>query len=201
MAPKYLMRIVREPKPGKTFELMDAVIEQRQRMGITAGVTTVSVAAPRMLIISSTPYESLSELQSRIDGIFDDDEARAGWDTVGALAKSTVNNLSRIVEPPDGIENANYIQRFIFQHDPTSRRQLVAALQELRAQGDGPKIGITQSTSGGAVVASRAVGSLAELEGHMDRLRDDPSTILRAASVLAHCTSWSSGIAKVVSRP
>ena len=201
MAPKYLMRIIREPMPGKAFELIDAVIEQRQRMGITEGVTTVSVAAPRMLIISSTPYESLSELQSRIDGIFDDDEARAGWDSVGALAKSTVNNLSRIVEPPDGIENANYIQRFIFQHDTTSRRQLVAALQELRAQGDGPKIGITQSTSGGAVVASRAVGSLAELEDHMDRLRDDPSTILRAASVLALCTSWSSGIAKVVSRP
>ncbi|MFB3103945.1 MAG: hypothetical protein ACE1ZA_03370 [Pseudomonadales bacterium] len=201
MAPKYLMRIIREPMPGKAFELIDAVIEQRQRMGITEGVTTASIAAPKMLIISSTPSESLSDLQSRVDGIFDDDEARAGWDRVGALAKSTVNNLSRVIEPPDGIENANYIQRYVFQHDTSSRRQLVAALQEMRAQGDGPKIGITQSTSGGAVVASRAVGSLAELEDHMDRLRDDPSTILRAASVLALCTSWSSGIAKVVSRP
>ena len=201
MAPKYLMRTIREPMPGKAFELIDAVIEQRQRMGITEGVTTASIAAPKMLIISSTPYESLSDLQSRVDGIFDDDEARASWDRVGALAKSTVNNLSRVIEPPDGIENANYIQRYVFQHDTSSRRQLVAALQELRAQGDGPKIGITQSTSGGAVVASRAVGSLAELESPMDRLRDDPSTILRAASVLAHCTSWSSGIAKVVSRP
>lgn len=201
MAPKYLMRIIREPMPGKAFELIDAVIEQRQRMGITEGVTTASIAAPKMLIISSTPYESLSDLQSRVDGLFDDDEARAGWDRVGALAKSTVNNLSRVIEPPDGIENANYVQRYVFQHDTSSRRQLVAALQEMRAQGDGPKIGITQSTSGGSVVASRAVGSLAELESHMDRLRDDPSTILRAASVLAHCTSWSSGIAKVVSRP
>ena len=201
MAPKYLMRIIREPMPGKTFELIDAVIEQRQRTGITEGVTTASIAAPRMLIVSSTPYESLSDLQSRVDGIFDDDEARASWDRVGALAKSTVNNLSRVIEPPDGIENANYVQRYVFQHDTSSRRQLVAALQEMRAQGDGPKIGITQSTSGGAVVASRAVGSLAELESHMDRLRDDPSTVLRAAGVLAHCTSWSSGIAKVVSRP
>ena len=201
MAPKYLMRVVREPMPGKAFELIDAVIEQRQRMGITEGVTTASIASPRMLIVSSTPYESLSELQSRVDGIFDDDEARASWDRVGALANSTVNNLSRVVEPPDGIEDANYIQRYIFQHDTSSRRQLVAALQELRAHGDGPKIGITQSMSGGVVVASRAVGSLAELESYGDRLQDDPSTILRAASVLAQCTSWSSGIAKVVSRP
>ncbi|MDA1280566.1 MAG: hypothetical protein O3B95_11125 [Chloroflexi bacterium] len=201
MTPKYLMRILREPLPGKAFELMDAVIEQRKQMGIADGMTTVSVASARMLIVSSTPYENLADLQARVDGIFDNQDARKAWDRVGALARSTVNNLSRIVEPPEGIEEANYIQRYVFEPRITSRRQLVDALREINARSGEPNLGITASINGSTVIASRAVRSMADMEEPWDKLRDDPGTLSRAAAALALCDSWSSGIAKVVSRP
>lgn len=201
MEPKYVMRVIREPLPGKAFELMDAVVEQRVNMGIAEGVTTASIAAPRMLIITTTPYENLAELQSRADGIFDNDDARAQWDRVGALAKSTVNNLSSVIVPPEGRETANYFQRYIFTHDTSSRRPLVGALQEMNSQSTGPDLGISVSVSGGQVVATRAVESLSDLEEPWDQLANDPGTIARAANVLAHCSGWSSGIAKVISRP
>ena len=201
MAPKYLMRIVRAPMPGKAFELMEAVIEQRKQMGITEGLTTMSIASPRMLVVSSTPYEELSDLESRVDGIFDSEEARASWDHVGSLAASSVNNLSRVIAPPEGIETANYIQRYIFNPAPSSRRNLIAALVEYFEQSEGQKAGITTSVNSPSVVASIAVGSLSDLEGGWDRLRDDAGTITRASSIMAHCESWTCGIAKVVSRP
>ena len=201
MAPKYLMRIVREPMPGKAFELMEAVIEQRKQMGIAEGLTTVSIASPRMLVVSSTPYEELSELEARVGGIFDREEARASWDKVGSLASSTVNNLSRVIVPPEGIETANYIQRYIFNPAPGSRRNLLAALVEFAEQSEGPRAGITGSVNSPAIVASIAVGSLSDLEGGWDRLQNDAGTMTRANSVVGHCESWTSGIARVVSRP
>jgi len=201
MEPKYVVRIIREPLPGKAFELMDAVVEQRANMGIAEGVTTVSIAAPRMLIITTTPYENLADFQSRVDGIFESDEARAGWDRVSALASSTVNNLSRVIVPPEDRETANFFQRYVFTHDSSSRRSLIAALQEMNAQGAGPDFGISTSVSGSHVTATMAVDSLSELEEPWGRLAEDPGTMARAANVLAHSTEWGSGIAKVISRP
>jgi len=201
MDPKYVMHVIREPLAGKAFELMDAVVEQRANMGITEGITTASIASPRMLIVTTTPYESLADLQTRADGIFDSEEARAQWDRIGALASSTVNSLSRVIVPPEGSETANYFQRYVFTNDTSSRRQLLGALQEMNAQGTGPDLGISASISGGQVIVSRAVDSLSDLEEPWDRLAEDPGTIARAASVLANCTDWGSGIAKVISRP
>lgn len=201
MAPKYLMRIVREPLPGKAFELMDAVSAQRAQSGITNGVTSVSVAAPKMVVISSTPYESLEEIQTRIDGIFESPEARASWDSVGALAKSTVNALSTIIEVPDGIEEAIYTHHFRFQHRPDSRRRLIDALREFRAHDVGQKIGITASMNTNYIVASQALRSLSELEESGDRLREDMGTIARATAVANQSEGWTAAITKVISRP
>ena len=201
MDAKYVMRIIREPFPGKAFELIDAVVEMRANMGIAEGVTTMSIAAPRMLIVTTTPYENLADLQSRVDGIFESDGARAGWDRVGALASSTVNNLSGVVVPPEGRETANYFQRYILAHGTSSRRPLVGTLEEMNAQSTGPDLGISVSVSGGQVVATRAVDALSDLEEPWDRLGNDPGTIARAANVLAHCSDWASGLSKVVSRP
>jgi hypothetical protein len=198
---KYLLRVIREPLPGKTFELMNAVIEHRSLKGDSAGMTAMSVASPWMQMISSTPYASLADMQAKVDGMFENTEAQTSWDRVGTLASSTVINLSRVVVSPTGIEDANYVQRYIFKHDSTSRPQLIAALQEMAAHSDDDGFGITASLTDNTVVASRAVKSLAELEGPFDRLRDDPGTITRSNNVLVHCSDWFAVLTKVVSRP
>jgi hypothetical protein len=195
------MRTLREPKPGKAFELMDAVIGLRAGFGIKNGITTVNVAAPRSLVITSTQFEDLDEVEALYEGVFASSETKARWERAGIFAKSTHSDLSRIVEPLDGLDDATYVQRYIFSHDSSSRRPIIDALVEMREQAEGAKVGISASMNNNSVIATRAVRRLVDLESAWDRLRDDPGTIARATSVLALCTNWRSSIAKIVSRP
>lgn len=133
MAPKYLMQVVREPLPGKTSELTRAVIAQRAKTVSPLGTTTISIASAAQTVVTSTPYESLADLQLTVDGIFDDKEALGEWDQIGALASSTRNNLSQIIQLPQNMLKAKYVERYEFYHDPMSRGQLIAAIQEFSA--------------------------------------------------------------------
>jgi hypothetical protein len=201
MAPKYLMQVVREPRPGKATELMQAVIAQRAKTDHPLGTTTMTIASSVQAVVTSTPYESLADLQSTVDGTFEDAETMAEWDKVAALASSTRNNLSQIIQLPDNMMSAKYVERYVFYHDPMSRGQLIAAIQEFSARSDDPNVGITSSMIGNTIFVSRPLESLAELESAFDRLRDDPAAITRGSNVLVHSTDWIAGISKVVSRP
>ena len=118
---------------------------------------------------------------------------------VTALCRSANINLSRIITPPDGIENAKWVRRWVFQHDTQSRRRLIGSLQELNEHTDGPKAGITVSLNGPTVIATRAAQSLSEIEEANDRLESDMGSQVRAAAVLSASTTWMSGIARVMS--
>ena len=196
MAPKYVMRVVRQPQPGKIFEVLDKVLEFRRAAGI-AGMTTVGVFAPTTYVVSSTPFESLAEAEELADGVLSNPEQRQAFDGIGALCSSTQNNLSRIIEPGSGRETANWIQRYVFTHAPNDRRGLIEALREYGSHIGDPQGSITASMSGPQVIASLAVESLSTLEERGDAIANDLPTMARAAAVVSHTEAYTVGIAKV----
>lgn len=199
MAPKFLMRVIREPQSGKAFEVVNAALAFRQQAGTTDSTVTMSVFSPITRVITAVPFDDMTAIEGLVDRVFSDPERQAAYDAIGALCNSVNINLSRVINPPDGIENAKWVRRYVFHHDTHSRRQLVGALMELNEHGDGPKVGITVSMNGPAVIATLAAQSLSEIEEANDRLENDAGTQARAAAVLAASTTWMSGIAKVMS--
>lgn len=197
MASKYVMRVVREPKPGKAFEVLDAVLDFRRNASIQVGSVTMSIFSPANLIISTTPFESLAEAEQLVEGVISNDDRRAGFDALGAMCSSTRNNLSRVIEEPEGMEEASWVQRYVFQHTNNGRRNLIDALKGVRENQKGAKAAITASANGPQVVLSTAYQSLSEIEEQGDALMNDPATIVRARAVLDHTDSWLSGIARV----
>ncbi len=196
MAPKYVMRVIRQPQPGKIFEVLDRVLEFRKESGI-AGMTTVGVFAPTTYVVSTTPFESLAEAEELADGVLSSPERRQEFDAIHALCSSSQNNLSRIVEAGSGRETANWIQRYVFTHAPNDRRRLIEALREYGSHIGDPQLSITASMSGPQVVASIAVESLSTIDERGDALANDPPTMARAAAVLSHTETYGVGIAKI----
>ena len=196
MAPKYVMRVVRQPQPGKVFEVLDRVLEFRRASGIT-GITTAGVFAPTQYIVSTTGFESLSEAEELVEGVLSSPERRQAFDDIGALCTSTSNTISRIIEPGSGRDTANWIQRYVFNPAPNARRELIGALKEYASHLDDPKLTITGSLNSPTVVGSLAVESLSTIEERTDAIANDPATQARVAAVVAHVESWIAGIAKV----
>jgi len=196
MAPKYVMRVIREPMPGMAFEVLEKVLEFRRAGGIQ-GMTTAGVFSARQLIVSTTPFESLSEAESLVDGLLSNPQRQQAFADIGALCTSTANNLSRIIEPGSGRETANWIQRYVFTHAPSERRQLIEALREYGSHLGDPKISITGSMNGPQVVSSLAVESLSTIEGRGEAIANDPATTARASAVISHTETYAVGIAKV----
>jgi hypothetical protein len=199
MAAQYLFRVVRRPITGKSFELLDAIVEQRSaNTADPRSFVLASIASPRTFITTSTRLDDLDELQVLVENAFDSEETRANWDKLAALTSSTATSLSRIVKNMGNVDDANFIQRYTFRHDSNSRPQLIAALEEFSGQGDASGIGITASLNSNLVVASQAVKNLSDLGGPFDRLRDDAAIISRGANVLVHCSDWKSSIVKIL---
>ncbi len=199
MAPKFLMRSIREPLPGKYFELVNAVLEFRKTSGVSDSTVSMSIFSPVNRVISAAPFDDMASLEGVVEGVMSSPERQAAFDALGALCSSTHINLSRVIVPPEGIENAKWLQRYVFNFDPSSRNRLVEALQEFREHSEGPKIGITASLNGPVILATRTAQSLSDIEAASDRLQNDPGTRARAAAIIGATTSWTSGIARVMS--
>lgn len=197
MPPKFLMRNIREPLPGKGFEVVDAVLEARKNSQLQSGVS-MSIFSPIPRVITSTPFDDMASIEGPVEAVMSSPERQASFDAIAALCRSTRITLSRIIAQPEGLENAKWLQRYVFHHDTQSRRQLVAALQEFREHSEGKKMSITASLAGPVIISTLAAESLSEIEDAGDRLQNDPGTQARAAAILNATTDWSSGIAKVM---
>lgn len=196
MAPKFVMRVVRMPQPGKAFEVLDKVLEFRRAAGAT-GLTTLGVFSPTPAIVTTTPFDSLTAAEELVDGVLSSPDRRKAYDDIGALCVSTANTMNRIIEPGSGRETAKWIQRYVFTPAPGSTRGLIAALAEFGSHSDGPKAAITNSMNGPQVVASLAMDSLSTLEERSDALANDLATQTRAAAVVSQVETWFVGISKV----
>lgn len=199
MAPKFLMRSIREPLPGKSFELSDAVMEFRKTSGVPSSTVSMTIFSPINRVISAAPFDDMASLEGVVDGVMSSPERKTAFDALGALCASTRINLSRIIEPPEGIENAKWLQHYVFYFETPSRRRLIDALQEFREHSEGPKMGMTASLAGPVIIATRATQSMSEIEAAGDRLQNDPGTQARAAAIIGATTSWVSLIARVIS--
>ena len=197
MAPKFVMRVVRVPMPGKNFEVLDRVLENRGRSDSGSRSTTMGIFSAARNIITSTAFENLVEAEQAVEDVLSSPERRAEYDAISALCSSINITLSRIIEPPEGRETANWVHRYVFQHTPTGRPALVAALREIRSHQDSPKSGITVSGNGPTIVVTTAVESLSTIEERGDALVSDPGLMARAAAALSHVDSWGAGIARV----
>ena len=197
MAPKFVLRVVRQPLSGKVFEVLEDVLKYRRETGLTNGVTTLGVFSLGSQVITTTPYDSLEAAQEAAEGVLSDSDRRKAFDAIGAKCSSVRTPLSRIIEPADGRDDAEWVHRYVFQHKPTARQELIAALQEFRSHQDTPKFGITASLNSTSIVVSTAMQSLSLAEERGDQLMSDPGTQARAAAALEHVDSWNAGIARV----
>ena len=198
MAPKFLMRVVREPLSGKSFEVVNAALAARQQSALQSSIT-MSVFSPVSRVITSAPFENMAEIESAVEAVATDPERQAGFDGVAALCRSVWIDLSRVIVPREQVDNVKWVRRYLFHHSPTGRRQLVAALLEFNEHSDGPKAAITVSVNSPIVIASISAQSLSEIEAAGDRLENDPGTQARAAAVLSAAESWGGGISRVMS--
>ncbi len=199
MAAQYLFRIDREPVPGKSFKLLDAIVKERSPdPDSPRSFVLMSIASQRTYITTTFRFDDLDELQFLVDQAFESEETKANWDRIGAFTASTENSISRIVKRIENLDEANFIQRYTFRHDSNSRPQLIAALEEFSGQSEEISIGITASLNSNVVMASQAVKNLSDLGGPFDRLRDDPAIISQGANVLVHCSDWRSSIVKII---
>lgn len=197
MAPKFVMRVVRTPMPGKNFEVLDRILENRGRTDTGSRMTTMGIFSASRLVITTTPFESLVEAEQTAESVISSPERRAEYDATSALCSSINISLNRIIDPPEGLETANWVHRYVFQHTPTGRPALVAALREIRSHQDSPKSGITTSANGTTVVVATAVESLSTIEERGDALLSDPGLMARADAALSHVDAWGAGIARV----
>jgi hypothetical protein len=197
LAPKYIMRVIRTPMPGKNFEVLDRVIGNVGRSDARSRSTTMGVFSASRLVITTTPFESLVEAEQAAESVLSSAERRAEYDATSALCSSVNIGLSRIIEAPEGLETANWLHRYVFQSSPTGRPALLAALREIRSHQDSPKSGITSSLHGSVVVAATAVESLSQIEERFDALANDAGVKARTMAALGHVDSWGAGIARV----
>lgn len=198
MAPKFLMRVIREPQSGKSLEVVNAALAFRQKSGVQ-GAITMSVFSPVTRVITSAPFENMADIEGMVDGVLSDPVRHAGFDAVAALCNRVWIDLSRVIVPRERVDNVKWVRRYVFHHRPTGRRQLIAALLEFNEHIDGPKASITASVNGPTVIASLGAESLSEIEAAGDRLENDPGTQTRAAAVLSAVESWGGGISRVMS--
>ena len=63
MAPKFLMRNIREALPGKGFEVVDAVLEARKNSQLQSSVS-MSIFSPIPRVITSTPFDDMASMLS-----------------------------------------------------------------------------------------------------------------------------------------
>ena len=191
------MRVERLPQPGKSFEVLNAVLAFRKEAGIQIGITTLEVFSPTPQVVTATPFESMEAVQKMSDAMLEDADRRVALDAISALCTSTKITLGRIIEQPEGINTAGWLQRYHFHHGPNSRADLVADLREIRSRYDGPKGAIAASLNSPKVLLTTAVESLSEVEAFGDALLSDPDVKALSSAVLEHTESWTSDIGKI----
>jgi len=197
VAPKYAMRVERVPQPGKTFEVLNAVLAFRIQARIAIGITTLELFSPTEKVVTATPFHSMQTAQVMPEDTLGDVDRREALEAISSLCTSTNITLARIIEQPEGINTASWIQRYHFHHDPNSQADLIEALREMRSRYDGPKGAIAASLNSPTVLVTTAVESLSAIEAFGDAALSDPDVMALTSAVLDHTKTWTSEIGKI----
>ena len=94
MVPKYVMRAIRRPAPGKAYEVLDGVLEFRRGLGI-AGMTTMTLFSAESMIMSTTPFYHLADAEGLADGLLADPARKQAFADIDALCSSSFIPMSR----------------------------------------------------------------------------------------------------------
>ncbi len=79
------MRVERLPQPGKSFEVLNAVLAFRKEAGIRIGITTLEIFSPTEKVVTATPFESMEAVQKASDAALEDADRREAMDAISAL--------------------------------------------------------------------------------------------------------------------
>ena len=170
----YFMNIVRVPRAGKAFELLEgmkaALAATGRPGGITVPVSGANLNNPRPGLISlAGGFNTLDDVDSFLDGYLSNVEAQSSQMALEELCDKNTYIISEMLagaEPPDGYE-PTVISRLAMIAKPGKTPELIRALLEVREKvGGDAKNAISRPIAGpiGSVRVTTLGTSLQDLE-------------------------------------